>query len=79
MLLCDAHPGYITWERFEQNERQLRDNDNARARGAARRPPPREGSALLQGLAICSGVRSEHGGALLQAKGWSASLLPVQP
>ena len=51
--LRDAHPGYITWERFEQNERQLRDNDNARARGAERRPPPREGPALLQGLAIC--------------------------
>ena len=53
VLLRDAHPGYITWERFEQNERQLRENDNARARGAARRPPPREGPALLQGLAIC--------------------------
>ena len=53
VLLRDAHPGYITWERFEQNERQLRDNDNARARGAERRPPAREGPALLQGLAIC--------------------------
>ena len=53
VLLPDAHPGYITWERFEQNERQLRDNTNARADGAARRPPPREGPALLQGLAIC--------------------------
>jgi hypothetical protein len=53
VLLRDAHPGYITWERFEQNERQLRDNDNASAVGAGRRPPPREGPALLQGLAIC--------------------------
>ena len=53
VLLRDAHPGYITWERFEQNERQLSDNNNARADGAARRPPPREGPALLQGLAIC--------------------------
>ena len=51
--LRDAHPGYITWERFEQNERQLRDNNTARARGAERRPPPREGPALLQGLAVC--------------------------
>ena len=51
--LRDAHPGYITWERFEQNERQLRDNNAARARGAERRPPPREGPALLQGLAVC--------------------------
>ncbi|MCY3886411.1 MAG: recombinase family protein [Chloroflexi bacterium] len=53
VLLRDAHPGYITWERFERNERQLRDNDNARAGRGARRPPPREGPALLQGLAVC--------------------------
>ena len=52
VLLRDAHPGYITWERFEENERRLR--DNARAYGVVgRRGPAREGSALLQGLAIC--------------------------
>ena len=51
VLLRDAHPGYITWERFEQNERQLR--DNAQARGLERRSAPREGPALLQGLALC--------------------------
>ena len=51
VLLRDAHPGYITWERFEQNERQLR--DNAQARVAERRSAPREGPALLQGLAVC--------------------------
>ena len=51
VLLPDAHPGYITWERFEQNERQLR--DNARSYDAKRRSPPREGPALLQGLATC--------------------------
>ena len=51
VLLHDAHPGYITWERFEENERQLR--DNAQSYGAQRRGPPREGPALLQGLAIC--------------------------
>ena len=51
VLLRDAHPGYITWERFEHNERQLR--DNALSYGRERRGPPREGSALLQGLAIC--------------------------
>ena len=50
-LLRDAHPGYITWERFEENERQLR--DNAPACGSERRGPPREGPALLQGLAFC--------------------------
>ncbi len=51
VLLPDAHPGYINWERFEENERQLR--DNAQSYGAQRRGPPREGPALLQGLATC--------------------------
>ena len=52
VLLRNAHPGYITWDRFEENERRLR--DNARAYGVVgRRGPPREGSALLQGLAVC--------------------------
>ena len=51
VLLRDAHPGYITWERFEANERQLR--DNAQSYEAKRRSPPREGPALLQGLATC--------------------------
>jgi DNA invertase Pin-like site-specific DNA recombinase len=51
-LLPDAHPGYITWEQFEANLDRLR--ANAQARGAERRKsPPREGPALLQGLAIC--------------------------
>ncbi len=51
VLLRDAHPGYIDWRRFEENERQLR--DNARSYEAKRRSPPREGPALLQGLATC--------------------------
>ena len=52
VLLPDRHPGYISWERFEANRRQLR--ANAQAHGAGRRrSPPREGPALLQGLAIC--------------------------
>ena len=51
VLLPDAHPGYITWQRFEENERQLR--ANALSYETARRSPPREGPALLQGLAIC--------------------------
>ena len=51
VLLRDAHPGYIAWNRFEENERQLR--DNAQSYEGKRRSPPREGPALLQGLAIC--------------------------
>ena len=52
VLLRDAHPGYIAWDRFEANQRRLR--DNALAHGAdRRRGPPREGPAMLQGLALC--------------------------
>ncbi len=44
VLLRNAHPGYITWDRFEENERRLR--DNARTYGVVgRRGPPREGAA----------------------------------
>lgn len=51
-LLPGAHPGYITWEEFEENQRRLR--ENAQAQGwDRRRSPPREGPALLQGLVIC--------------------------
>jgi DNA invertase Pin-like site-specific DNA recombinase len=50
--LPDAHPGYISWEQFERNLARLR--DNAQAHGSERRKsPPREGPALLQGLAVC--------------------------
>lgn len=51
-LIRDAHPGYITWEQFEEIERKLA--ESARAYGADHRHgPPREGPALLQGLAVC--------------------------
>ena len=51
-LFTDAHPGYITWEQFETNLVRLRDNANAHGTDR-RKSPPREGPALLQGLAIC--------------------------
>lgn len=52
-LACipDAHPGYITWERYQENLRLLEMND--RRYEVARKSPPREGSALLQGRAVC--------------------------
>jgi DNA invertase Pin-like site-specific DNA recombinase len=51
-LLPGAHPGYIDWEEYEENLRRLR--ENAQAQGVDRRKsPPREGPALLQGLALC--------------------------
>jgi DNA invertase Pin-like site-specific DNA recombinase len=51
-LICDAHPGYLTWERFEINQQLLA--ANAQAHGSERAAgPAREGPALLQGLAVC--------------------------
>jgi DNA invertase Pin-like site-specific DNA recombinase len=51
-LILDAHPGYITWSEYEEHLRRLQ--ENGQAYGADRRHgPPREGPALLQGLAVC--------------------------
>ena len=46
-----AHPGYITWERYVQNQEKLRQN-MART-GPLSRGAPREGPALLSGLLVC--------------------------
>ena len=53
VLLKDFHEGYISWEQYEANERQLNEWYLARSGGCQRKTPPREGPALLQGLAIC--------------------------
>jgi DNA invertase Pin-like site-specific DNA recombinase len=51
-LIPGAHTGYIGWDSFEENLRRLA--EGAHAHGAERRAgPPREGPALLQGLAVC--------------------------
>jgi DNA invertase Pin-like site-specific DNA recombinase len=51
-LIEDAHPGYISFAQFEANQALLL--ANAQAHGSERRAgPPREGPALLQGLAVC--------------------------
>lgn len=47
----DAHPGYITWERYVQNQEKLR--QNMTRMGNPSRGAPREGPALLSGLLIC--------------------------
>ena len=52
VLLPDAHPGYIGWDRFEANDKLLRANRTARDPDRSR-TPPREGPALLQGLVTC--------------------------
>jgi len=52
VLIPNHHEGYITWEEYQDNQRRLR--NAAQAQGTERRKsPPREGPALLQGLAIC--------------------------
>lgn len=52
-LACipNAHPGYISWERFQENLKIL--EANGQGYEVARASPPREGTALLQGRAIC--------------------------
>jgi DNA invertase Pin-like site-specific DNA recombinase len=52
VLIRDAHPGYISWEEFERNEKTLRDNV-AGWSPTGRGRMPREGTALLQGRLIC--------------------------
>jgi excisionase family DNA binding protein len=52
VLIKDAHPGYITWDQYEENLRRLRQNAVA-YNVVDRKTPPREGPCLLQGLAIC--------------------------
>jgi DNA invertase Pin-like site-specific DNA recombinase len=51
-LFQNIHPGYVSWGQYEENLQRLR--DNAYANGQDRRKSlPREGPALLQGLAVC--------------------------
>jgi DNA invertase Pin-like site-specific DNA recombinase len=52
-LACipNAHPGYISWEQFQQNLKILK--TNGQGFEVARASPPREGTALLQGRAVC--------------------------
>jgi DNA invertase Pin-like site-specific DNA recombinase/predicted DNA-binding transcriptional regulator AlpA len=47
VLLEEHHEGYVSWEEWQAIQAQLKAN-STRARGA-----PREGRALLQGLAVC--------------------------
>jgi DNA invertase Pin-like site-specific DNA recombinase len=50
VLIKDRHPAYITWARYESNQRRLRDNDNVGDRSG----PVRDGSALLAGIIWCA-------------------------
>ena len=51
-VLPGLHPGYLTWEQFQEHQQRLR--DAAQSYGEDRRHgPPGEGPALLQGLVLC--------------------------
>ena len=57
-LIKNRHPGYISWEEYEENLRTLFDNSNKSYRGGqpgvgVGAGAVREGTALLQGLVIC--------------------------
>jgi hypothetical protein len=51
-LIPDAHPGYLSWDRFEANQQLLAGNAAAHSPDRAA-GPAREGPALLQGLVVC--------------------------
>jgi DNA invertase Pin-like site-specific DNA recombinase len=59
VLIKDAHEGYISWAEYEKNQKQLLAWSRAKSDQNKRPGPPREGCALLQGLAIC-GVCGRH-------------------
>ena len=49
VLIKEHHEGYISWEQFERNQRQIAGN----RKGAPGPGAARGGSALLQGLMLC--------------------------
>lgn len=68
VLIRDHHPGYISWEQFEANQKMLTENAHMQQRTA--RKSARGGRALLTGLVRCGrcgrmmrvfyGMRSGH-------------------
>jgi DNA invertase Pin-like site-specific DNA recombinase len=68
VLIRGHHPGYITWEQFEANQKMLSENAHMQQRAA--RKSARGGRALLTGLVRCGrcgrmmrifyGMRSGH-------------------
>jgi excisionase family DNA binding protein len=50
VLIRDHYPGYITWETYLANQDKLAAN-----RTSAGARPPREGTALCQGIVLCGG------------------------
>ena len=72
VLLLDQHPGYIDWSEYERNQKRLANNTRSGLDGHQR--PPREGVALLQGLAR---ARSRRAGVVrgdLEMRGCSIAM-----
>jgi len=53
VLIKEAHDGYISWEDYEKNEKQLSSCSPTQNKLNKRQTAPREGCALLQGLVFC--------------------------
>ena len=51
MLICDHHPGYISWEQYQRNRRLI--GENANMKGAMVAGAVRNGSGILAGLLRC--------------------------
>ena len=51
VLIRNHHPGYISWEQFETNQKML--SENAHMQKRASRKSARGGRALLTGLVRC--------------------------
>ena len=49
VLIEDHHEGYISWEHYERNQRQITSNRRTESNSGA----AREGVSLLQGLVLC--------------------------
>jgi DNA invertase Pin-like site-specific DNA recombinase len=52
VCLHNHHPAYISWDEFMINQRKLQDN-RTNLMGPQQRGASRDGSALLQGIALC--------------------------
>jgi DNA invertase Pin-like site-specific DNA recombinase len=68
VLLRDRYPAYITWDQYERNVAQLKDNQSRyQSRGTIR-----QGAALLTGLVVCGrcGARmmTHHSGKSIQPR-----------
>ena len=55
-LQLGVYPAYITWEQYQSNQAQIQQNILRFSRHSSTQSPvgvPRQGAALLQGLAVC--------------------------